>query len=195
MPRSETQVTYAEVRKQLIAAEVYAAYSTAVLRRVNKQQVYAKWIVAAAACAPFVAQLTQTSSVLGAWVPAVVPLVAVGLPIWQPDKTVERAATVRARLALIIAILRPHWRTLIVPISADILADPNDLQRAHEALREAEKIKAEISSEYSRLPDIPKLRKRAAESVPDYDDAYLDQDIRDRFADPKHVDYLEEDYE
>jgi len=86
-----------DLTAKLEDVEFLACYSAAIVRVVRQRERWAKWLVAVAACVPFLARLRAISGPTADWLVAIVPLLAIGLPIWNPDKTIEAASTLHGR--------------------------------------------------------------------------------------------------
>src|SRR5829696_8011792 len=99
-----------ELREKLRQVEYLSCYSVAVVRLVRKRHFYAKILVAIAGCIPFMAKLQDFSNQTAGWVAALVPLVAVALPIWNPDRILEVASTLHGRYSETVPVLRRLWR-------------------------------------------------------------------------------------
>ena len=145
------------------------AYSAAVFRRTEKQDKWARLFVACAACAPFIAKLTSAAPPnLASWMTAVLPLAAIGLPIWSPGKRMELAAKIELRTAVIGAALMPHWHALRAVLQQGRELNDADLEKANAALAQANNDRAAVKVDLLQLPDIPALRAKASASVRDY---------------------------
>jgi hypothetical protein len=156
-----------DVTEKLEDTEFLACYSVAVTRRVRKQQRWAKWLVAVAASVPFVAHLRAISGPTADWVVAIVPLLAVALPIWNPERTLEVASTLHGRYHQVLPLLRALWRRLR-DFEGPSEATATLVQEISDRFKTLDEQIASIRSGISSLPDIRKLKERCKASVPRY---------------------------
>jgi hypothetical protein len=156
-----------DVTAKLQDVEFLACYSAGVARLVGRREKWAKWLVAAAACVPFVARLREVSGPVADWVVAVIPLLAVGLPVWRPEKTIGTASMLHGRYLQVLPALRALWRRLR-DFEGPSEATSTLVTEAARELETLEQELASIRSKSSGLPDIGRLKRRCKSSVPDY---------------------------
>jgi hypothetical protein len=156
-----------DLAAKLEDVEFLACYSAAIARVVRKRERWAKWLVAVAACVPFLARLRAISGPTADWLVAIVPLLAIGLPIWNPEKTIEAASKLHGRYIQVLPPLRALWRRLR-DFDGPSEATGTLVNEVAGELKILEQELASIRSEASSLPDIRKLKLRCKSSVPKY---------------------------
>lgn len=156
-----------DITAKLDDVEFLACYSAAVARVVRQREKLSKWLVAIAACVPFLARLRAISGPTADWLVAIIPLVAIGLPIWNPERVIEAAFTLHGRYLQALPALRALWRRLR-DFEGPSEATGTLVSEAASELETLEKELAAIRSESSSLPDISKLKLRCRSSVPKY---------------------------
>lgn len=127
------------------------AYTGGVARRYRKRDAILRWIVAAAACAPFVGQLRSTSGIVTAWTLALVPLIGLALPLLNYSRTVDVAKDMSVEYATILVDLRHLWR------SFDVDQPPPD-RRFIEINERYEAIDARLATLNSQLVELPSMK-------------------------------------
>lgn len=150
------------VREQLVDTERYLAYLALVSRHYQARDAYAKWIVAAASCAPFLAEFQRFSAEAATWFVASVPLVAIALPILNFVKTLDTARTLHIAHSELIPDLRGLWRK--------VQSDPWDKSEEYagslqKELESIERRLGEIRPGKLGIPDHARLKKAARSQV------------------------------
>jgi hypothetical protein len=139
---------------------------------------------------PFITKINSVSSEAGSWVAAVIPLIAIALPIWSPERTVETAAGIHGKYMAILPPLRTLWRSLAVAPSQPEQLTQEVIDSASKIIQEFDDQSAAFAKDMPSLPDLPKLKERCIKSVPNYDHVNpATDDPRRRFADADHVLY------
>ncbi len=155
-----------EVKKQLLDCELKACYSTQIARKLRTRLRVFKFIVAAAACAPFMAKVTALSNEVATWIAAVVPLVAIALAVWDPEKTIEIASQLHGRFSETLPRLRSVWLKICT-------FKDNEFDQLLELLRkELADIDTQVGSfrgRVSDLPDKPSITVECSRALPNYD--------------------------
>jgi hypothetical protein len=172
-PERRLQNLDSEIREKLRHVEYMSCYSVAVVRLVRKRHFYAKILVAVAGCIPFMAKLQNVSGETASWIAALVPLVAVALPIWNPDRLVEVGSTLHGRYAELIPPLRRLWRQIRDILPGDRADEGKIVEEAYEQLAAVEEQLASFHGEIAQLPDIGSVKERCAGSIPKYDEPYV----------------------
>jgi hypothetical protein len=150
-----------EVHKLLQDTEAYAAYAAKIVRRYKRNDTIAKWTVAAAACAPFVEKLRTTSASTASWFVALVPLLAIGLPLLNFSRVIQLASELHGKHAEILPQLKKIWREIS---SADEYS-PATAQLTEQWKKEIHDIDvrlAAIRAKKSEMPEIKSLQDEAA---------------------------------
>jgi len=156
-----------DLTAKLEDTEFLACYAVAVARSIRRRQRWAKWVVAGAASVPFIAHLRAVSGPTADWLIAIVPLLAIALPIWNPDSTIETATTIHGRYHQVLPSLRSLWRKLRdfegpSEATAELV---REVEREFKALEEE---LASIRSAISSMPDIRRLKDQCKSSIPNY---------------------------
>lgn len=157
-----------DVRAKLRDVEFCCAYAAAVARRVRSRHRAAKFLVALAGCVPFIAKLQSVQTGAAEWIVASVPLIAIALPIWNPDKLLEVASSLHGRYAQLLPAFRQLFRDAR-DIGGGVLQGAS-YEMIRSRLVELEKEAAVLQKDHVELPDIAKLKKLSWESIPSYRD-------------------------
>ncbi|MCI5125765.1 MAG: hypothetical protein D3925_15160 [Candidatus Electrothrix sp. AR5] len=146
-----------EMKEHLEESEVYAAYSANVARHYRKRDLLSKWVVAAAACGPFIDKLAASSQQISSWMLAVMPLLAIGLPLLNYSAKIELASALHGNYVAVIPQLRSLWRHLCST------ASPNDEQLTgwQNEICDLETRLAEIRRLKQEMPSITSLAEKA----------------------------------
>jgi hypothetical protein len=164
------QTLRSEVRDKLRHMEYMSCYAAAVARRVRKHNFAAKIVVAAAACVPFMAKIQEVSSDTASWATALVPLVALTLPIWNPDKILEAASKLHGGYSELLPPLRSLWRRLR-DFSDEAAGNWQEVaEAAHKQLAEIEERASSFAAEVRLLPEVESLKMKCSKSIPSYED-------------------------
>ena len=153
-----------EMKEHLDESEVYAAYSADVARRYRKRDMVSKWVVAAAACGPFINKLADASEQFSSWVLAVIPLIAIGLPLLSYSRKIELASSLHGKYVAIIPKLRDLWRRLCAdqsPADEQVAAWQVEIGDLEIRLAEIRRLKQE-------MPDIKSLAEKANAIAKEY---------------------------
>lgn len=156
-----------DLTAKLEDVEFLACYSAAIARVVRQRERWVKWLVAVAACVPFLARLRAISGPTADWLVAIVPLLAIGLPIWNPERTIEAASTLHGRYLQALPPLRALWRR-VRDFEGPSEATGTLVSEVAGELETLEQELASIRSEASTLPDVRKLKLQCKSSVPKY---------------------------
>jgi hypothetical protein len=154
-----------EVHKTLQDTEAYAAYAAKVVRRYRRNDLMAKWTVAAAACAPFMAKLQSSSASTASWFSALVPLLAIGLPFLNFSRMIQLASELHGKHAEILPPLRKIWREMSV---ADEYA-PNTEKLTEQWRKEIHDIDLRLAAIRAKKSDMPEIRSLSDEAIRDCD--------------------------
>ncbi|MCI5162526.1 MAG: hypothetical protein D3917_11025 [Candidatus Electrothrix sp. AX5] len=136
-----------EIKEHLEESEVYAAYSANVARHYRKRDLVSKWVVAAAACGPFIDKLATASQQMSSWTLALMPLLAIGLPLLNYSTKIELASSLHGHYVTIIPQLRNLWRHLCStasPGDEQLTAWQNDIYDLETKLAEIRRLKQEM---------------------------------------------------
>ena len=147
-----------DVRLALVEAENTTYYLAAVIRRYKRVHLWAKIVVAAASCVPFIVKLTSVSGAVASWFTSVVPLIAISLPLWNPDKIVEVTSKAHGKYAPLLTKLNGLWREIRVKPANDA---SKSITRFKEALTEIDALKQTVRDGITEVPDIQSIRARS----------------------------------
>jgi hypothetical protein len=166
-----------DARRDLISAETYCMYFAGVAKRYRQLDRLARFIIAAFACAPLIAKITQVSATTASWIVALVPLVAISLPIWNPSKTSEDAAVLHGKYNLFVEYLKNTWRSIKNPPSD---ADHEKVFAAVKAqLTDIGQQLAATAQAHAHIPDVHSIKAAAKIDTSKYafDDARYETGI------------------
>jgi hypothetical protein len=150
-----------ETHKLLQDSEAYAAYAAKIVRRYRRNDMIAKWTVAAAACVPFMAKLNATSAPTASWFAALVPLLAIGLPLLNFSRVIQLASELHGKHAEILPQLKKIWREMS---SADEYAPAVAIQTEQwkKEIHDIDVRLAAIRAKKSEMPEMKSLMQEAA---------------------------------
>ncbi len=146
-----------EMKEHLDESEVYAAYSANVARHYRKRDLISKWVVAAAACGPFIDKLATSSQQISSWMLAVMPLLAIGLPLLNYSAKIELASSLHGKYVDMIPHLRDLWRKLCSnkpPTEEQLTLWQSEIYNLESKLAEIRRLKQE-------MPNIKSLSAKA----------------------------------
>ena len=149
-----------EVHKLLQNTEAYAAYAAKVARRYRQYDITAKWIVAAAVCVPFVDKLRSTSADTASWFLALVPLIALGLPLVNFSRVIQLASELHGKHAEILPQIKDIWRE-ISAISDHTLVTGETIEKWSKEVHDIDLRLAAIRTKKSEMPEIKSLIEQA----------------------------------
>ena len=172
-----------EVKGALIKAELNAAYCAVYVRETRRKQAVLRYVVAIAACAPFISKLGSVSSDAAGWVTAIVPLIAIALPIWNADKSIEQAAEIFGKYSSVLPGVRELWRELSLHYEYDRNIDHYDVAEAKDRLSQLDARLTDCARAITNVPDLPRLKAWAARSVPSYEIVDRGKNPADKFPD------------
>lgn len=153
-----------DIHRLLETSEGYASYSAKVARLYRRRDTVTKWLVAVAACGPFIDKLTSTSEPIASWLLAIIPLLAIALPLLNYSKKIELAGSMHSNYVSVLPELRELWRLVCSR------GKPSDrsLNSWNRTLSSVENKLAEIRTKKSEMPEIKKLAKEADKQAEKY---------------------------
>jgi hypothetical protein len=151
-----------QVRDELTQAERMTAYAAAITRRYRTRDIRLKWVVAIASCAPFVGQLRKVSTTSADWLLALVPLLALLLPLLNYGKVIDVARELHSEYSTSLTQLQTLWRQM------QLESPPTNAVLSHfeNTFSEIERQIAKVRTKKVDLPDSDSLKKRIAREIP-----------------------------
>ncbi len=149
---SHTQLLL-DTRNHLQESEACAAYSADVAAYYRQRDAAWKWLVAAAACAPLIARLAHAGEGAAAWPLALIPLLAIALPLLGYAGKIELAASLHGKCAELIPQLKELWHELC----AEEAPSAETLEVWHKRATELDRRLADLKALQADMPEIQSL--------------------------------------